>query len=142
MVNASNGTVTGSAIVTVTTPPPHASVLTKIVVSPSTASLTVGGNQPFNATALDQNNAPMAGINISWAVNNSAIGSITPLFAITGSDGNASATFNAVASGKAMVNASNGTVTGSAIVTVTTPPPHCLLYTSDAADDLLCVDLG
>src|SRR5450756_1134481 len=22
------------------------------------------------------------------------------------------------------------------------PPPDCLLYTSDAADDLLCVDLG
>ena len=27
-------------------------------------------------------------------------------------------------------------------LTINIQPPNCLLYTSDAADDLLCVDLG
>ena len=90
-------------------------VLTSIVVSPSAATLAVGEIQEITATAKDQNNNPMAGINISWTVSNSAVGNVTPLFAETGPYGNASTTFTSRTVGNTTVNAMNGTV-GSANV--------------------------
>ncbi len=101
---------------------------TSIIVSPSTPSLTIGGNQQFNATVLDQNNQPIPGINISWTTSNSTVVSVTPLFAITGIDGNASATFDALAAGTTMVTASNGSVNGNVIVTVTGEPKLIYAY--------------
>jgi hypothetical protein len=92
-----------------------------IAVSPPTASLTVSGTQMFNATAMDQNNNPMPGIIITWASNNVTVGTVAPLTATTGANGNASATFTAAAAGVAMVTATNGTEVGSANVTVTVP---------------------
>jgi hypothetical protein len=111
-VTAKNGTFTITG----------ASILTLIEVSPSAATLTAGGTQQFTATAKDQNGNPVAGINISWTVNNMAVGSVTPLNAITGADGNTSTTFSALATGTVMVNATNGSKVGSAIVTVSPPP--------------------
>ncbi len=100
-------------------------VLTTITVSPSTAMLNVTETQLFTATALDQNNTPMSGINISWTISNSTVGSVTPLFAVTGMDGNASTTFTASAAGTTTVTAINGTVSASSDVTVAavTPTP-------------------
>ncbi len=121
-VTASSGDVSGSINVTVTQPPPQP-VLTKIAVSPATASVIIGATQQFKATALDQNNNPMASIDISWTVDNPAVGNVAPPSAITGPDGNALTTFTALAEGTASVNASNGNVGGRATVTVTTPPP-------------------
>ena len=121
-VNASNGTVKGTASITVTTAPPQP-VLTKIDVTPATATLIVGGTQEFKATALDQRNNPMASIEISWDVDNPSVGSVNPPSAITDPDGIAITTFTALAAGNTAVNASNGTVKGSASVTVNAPPP-------------------
>ncbi|MBE0524305.1 MAG: hypothetical protein IBX40_08250, partial [Methanosarcinales archaeon] len=45
-------------------------VLKSIVVSPATPSLIVGETQLFNATALDQNDNPIAGIDIYWSSSN------------------------------------------------------------------------
>jgi hypothetical protein len=73
-------------------------------------TLVIGGNQQFNAIALDQNNQPIPGINITWTSSNLNVGNITPLFAITGTDGNASATFDALAVGTDVVTTSNGSV--------------------------------
>jgi hypothetical protein len=85
MVNASNGSVTGIATVTVNRVPPSTTpVLTGIVVSPSSATMTAGENQKFNATAKDQNGNPMSGINISWTSSNLAVGVISPSNGITG----------------------------------------------------------
>ncbi len=98
-------------------------VLTTITVSPSTATLNVTETQLFTATALDQNNTPMSGINISWTISNSTVGSVTPLFAVTGMDGNATTAFTASAAGTATVTATNGTVSGSADVTVAAVTP-------------------
>jgi predicted sugar kinase len=129
-VNASNGTVKGSAGITVTTAPPQP-VLTKIDVTPATASLLVGETQEFKATALDQRNNPMASIEISWGVDNPSVGSVTPPSSITGPDGIAITTFTALAAGNTAVNASNGTVKGSAGITVTTAPPQPVLTKID-----------
>ena len=100
-------------------------VLSTIRVSPSKAALNVNGTQVFIATALDQNKTPVAGVNIFWTVSNSAVGNVTPLFAETGPNGNASTTFTALTVGNATVVAENGTVSGSANVTIGGPtiPP-------------------
>ncbi len=93
-------------------------VLTKIIVSPSIATLNVNGTQLFNATALDQDNTPMARINISWTVSNLTVGNVSTLNAVTGTDGNVTTTFTAESVGNATVNATNGSTTGSANVII------------------------
>lgn len=120
-VTASNGDVSGNIDITVTQTPPQP-VLTKIAVSPATASVIVGRAQQFKATALDQNNNPMVSIDISWIVDVPEVGNVTPPSAITDQDGNAMTTFTALATGTAAVHALNGDITGRAIVTVTAPP--------------------
>jgi hypothetical protein len=123
LVNVTNASLKDSAIVTVNpdvvNPVPPS--LTRIKVSPPTSTVIAGGMQKFNATALDENNIPMAGINISWTISNSTVGSATPLHAITGIDGNASTTFTGSVEGTAKVNATNGSVVGNASVTVNSP---------------------
>jgi len=64
----------------------------------------------------------MSGITIVWASNNTAVGNVSPLTATTDVLGSASTTFTAGAEGIAVVTANNGTVAGTANVTVTTAP--------------------
>jgi hypothetical protein len=122
MITANNGTITGSANVIVTTSisPP---TLTTIKVSPPTTSLAINGTQVITATAKDQNNAAMAGINISWTVSNSTVGNVAPVNAVTNASGMATTTFTAAVEGTAMLTATNNTVNGSANVTVTKSTP-------------------
>lgn len=123
VVNASNGNVKGTAGVTVTTTP-QPPVLTTIAVTPATVTLIVGGTQELKATALDQNNNPMASIEIAWDVDNPSVGIVAPPFSATGPEGIAVTTFTAITAGNTAVNASNGNVKGSASVTVNTSPPQ------------------
>jgi hypothetical protein len=122
MITANNDTIVGSANVTVSVSP-TSPVLTTIAVSPPTATLAINGTQIFNATAKDQNGAPMSGITIVWASNNPAVGDVSPLTVTTDVFGGATTTFTAGAQGIAMVTANNDTVAGSANVTVTTVTP-------------------
>ncbi len=122
MITANNDTVTGSANVTVTVSS-LPSALRTITVSPPTATLAINGTQIFNTTALDQNGAPMSGINIVWASNNTAVGNVSSLTATTDVFGGATTTFTAGAQGIAMITANNDTVAGSANVTVTAVKP-------------------
>ncbi|VVB53878.1 Carbohydrate binding domain protein [uncultured archaeon] len=117
MVNASNGSVSGSADVKVSKVP-IAPVLTTITVSPPTATLSIGNTSVFTATALDQNGDPMKGINITWTSSDMAVGNVSPDDAMTGADGKATTTFTAIAAGTSMVNATNGSVVGSADIVV------------------------
>jgi len=120
-INATNGLVVGSTNVVVISSP--AAVLKTITVSPATTNLAVNGTQVFTATALDQNSIPIAGVNITWASNDTTVGNVTPATATTGAFGNVTTTFTANAEGIAMVTAMSDTVTGSANVTVSPAQP-------------------
>ena len=93
-------------------------VLTTIMVSPSTATLSIEDNKNFIATALDQNGDPMEGINVAWTSSDMSVGTVSPENAMTGADGKVTTTFTAIAAGTTMVNATNGSVIRSAEVVV------------------------
>ncbi len=113
-ITAASGTISATATATVIAP-----VLTTITVTPDNAAIVLNGTRAFTATASDQFGAPMAGITLSWSTSNPTVGTVTPPSAITGADGNASATFTALAKGTATITARNGSVVGSAAVAVT-----------------------
>jgi hypothetical protein len=118
--NSTNVTVNSGATATqdfALTPAAISPALTTIIVSPSTASLTAGTNVAFNATALN-GSVPMAGVNVSWNVSNTTVGSISVLSGITGADGNTTVIFTASAVGITLVNATNGSISDSASITV------------------------
>lgn len=91
-----------------TSPP----VLTKITVSPATASVVVGGTQAFTAATLDQNGKPITAT-VTWTSSNTAVGTI-----------DSAGKFTAKAAGIATITAASGSVSGTATATVTasTPP--------------------
>ncbi len=110
-IRATSGTVSGTASVTVTAPPPPAPFLTTITVSPLTASLVVGNTQLFAAAAKDQNGNPISAT-ITWSSSNTTVGVI-----------DSTGRFTAVAAGVGTITARSGTVSGTASVTVTAPAP-------------------
>jgi len=118
---ANNGTfiITGQAVVEKN--------LTTIAVSPQTATLTAGATQTFTATAMDQNNVSMAGVNITFASDNTTVGTVVPKTTVTDANGSAATTFTALAAGTASVSAATGNVTGSANVTVSIVVDHNIL---------------
>jgi uncharacterized protein YjdB len=100
-VTATNGTVSGSAIVIVTS----TNLITAITISPATVSIVVGNTTSF--TAKDQL-SNVINVNVVWNSSNITVGTI-----------NTEGLFMALAPGSTTVTATNGTVSGSAIVTVT-----------------------
>jgi hypothetical protein len=82
-------------------------VLTEIVVLPASVILNVGDTQQFTAQGYDQRGNPMPGIEFTWESSDAAVGTV-----------NETGFFEALALGSAMVNATNDTIVGSAIVTV------------------------
>ncbi|MGB8216829.1 MAG: Ig-like domain-containing protein [Candidatus Methanoperedens sp.] len=108
VTNGTGGTVSGTAGVTVTAP--ATPVLTTITVSPSTVSLTVNGTQTFTATALDQF-GNITAATITWSSSDMTVGTI-----------DAAGNFTALAAGITTIKAENGTVNGTATVTVTAIP--------------------
>jgi tripartite motif-containing protein 71 len=89
-------------------------VLTSIDVSPPSISLTVGDIQSFTAEPKDQYGNPFAAT-VTWKSDNTTVGTVDP----------GTGEFNALAAGTTMVNATNGSITGSAYLTVIeqTQPP-------------------
>ncbi|HJH26016.1 MAG TPA: hypothetical protein C5S37_04400 [Methanophagales archaeon] len=112
-------TVNGTASVEVYEPE-----VTEITVSPSEKTLHIDDTQQFTATVKDQNDNPMAGIDITWTSSNTTVGTVSPASATTGSDGNATTTFTASALGTSTVTAENVTTTvnGTASVNVSEEP--------------------
>ncbi|CAD7774743.1 Bacterial Ig-like domain (group 2) [Candidatus Methanoperedenaceae archaeon GB50] len=108
-VTAANGSVNGTAEVTVSPEPP---VLTTIEVTPKTASLTVGETQQFTATAYDQYGDEMTGIIFTWTSSNTTVGAVDE-----------AGLFTSLVPGTTTVTAANGSVNGTAEVTVSPEPP-------------------
>ena len=102
-VTDNNGTTdTKSATITVSPLQP-----TSIEVFPSSVSLNVEETQQFTATAYDQNNHPISA-DFSWTTSNPTVGTI-----------DSTGFFTATAPGTTTVKAENGTVYGTASVSVT-----------------------
>ena len=104
-IKAENGTVNGTASVTVTTAV-QTPVLTTIKVVPPTAKIIVGKNRSFMAKTFDQFNNKISAL-VTWASSNTSVGTI---------DNNGK--FTALSAGKTTITATNGTINGSATITV------------------------
>ena len=120
-IEATNGTVKGNTTVTVMAAP----VLTTIGVSPETWTLYEGATQQFDATAYDQYGTEMTGITYAWTSSNETVGTI---------DGT-TGLFTAKDVGTTTIEATNGTISGEAHVTVeaapvqpTTVSVHSIIY--------------
>ncbi|MBT8508659.1 hypothetical protein AZH53_09605 [Methanomicrobiaceae archaeon CYW5] len=109
-ITATSGGISGSTLVTVPLPPP---VLTEIIVSPATASVSLGDTSTFTATAYDQYGDTMTGVDIIWSSSNETVGTITP-----------AGLFTALAVGETTLAASASGISGTAAVTVPLPPPE------------------
>ncbi len=96
----------GTTAVTVTAPVP---VLTTITVSPAAPTLVQGNTQAFTASPKDQFGNPIAAT-IVWSSSNTSVGTVS-----------ASGVLTAVSAGTTTVTATNGSVKGTAAVTVTAP---------------------
>lgn len=107
IITATSGSVRGTATVTVS---PSPSVLSKIIVSPSTASIVVGQTQIFMESPQDQYSKQMQAT-ISWISSDSNVGTI-----------NSNGVFTSLAPGTTTITAASGPVMGTAIMTVTSPP--------------------
>ncbi|MFZ3168134.1 MAG: Ig-like domain-containing protein [Candidatus Methanoperedens sp.] len=106
-IKAENGTVNGTASVTVTvTTAVQTPVLTTIKVVPPTAKIIVGKNRSFMAKTFDQFNNKISAL-VTWASSNTSVGTI---------DNNGK--FTALSAGKTTITATNGTINGSATITV------------------------
>ena len=106
-ITATQGGKSGSSVITVNAAP---SVLTSVVVTPSSATLRVGEQEDFTAEGRDQYGQPMA-IVADWSVTG-GVGSVSPA---SGSG----TTFTAEAAGEGTVEATCSSITGSTSVTVT-----------------------
>jgi hypothetical protein len=101
-VTGTDGSVTGTATLTVTAGP-----LSKIMLSPTTATITAGGTQAYTATGYD--------------AQGNSLGDVTShtTFTISGSGSCTGATCTATTPGTYTVTGTDGSVKGSATLTVT-----------------------
>jgi len=86
-------------------------VLTTITISPTNPSVVVGNIQSFSATGADQFGDPIV-TNPSWSSSNSDIATIVPATGVA----------TGVADGTVTITATDGVVSGSTTLTVSTPP--------------------
>jgi len=103
-VTATSGTVTGTATLRVTTALP---ALGSLAITPATASVAIGTTRTFTASALDQFGVAIP-TSATFASSNGAVGTI-----------NTAGVFTPLGAGTTTISATNGTITGSATVTVT-----------------------
>jgi MYXO-CTERM domain-containing protein len=118
-VIAHDGAITGSGTLTVTAP-----VVDHVVVTPPSATATVGNTQQFTAQAFDASDAVIAGATFTWSSDDDTIATV---------DGAGLAT--AVAEGSATITATASGVDGTATFTVTTATPTVdhIVVTPDSA---------
>jgi uncharacterized protein (TIGR03437 family) len=130
MIGARAGGHQGAATFTINTPPP---VLTRVTISPTSATDAVGDTQQFTGQALDQFGQPIGSVTISFASSNTTIATIESVSATSGT-GSATATVTGDATGSAEIRtiASNGsTSVTSSPATLTVEPAAGQLLISE-----------
>ena len=119
-ITATSEGKSGTATVTVSAPPP--APVASVVVSPTTANLTVGGTQQITATPRDAQNSALAGRAVTWATGNAAVATVTQAGLIT-----------AVGPGSTNVTATSEGKTGTVTVTVAAPAVGTVTITPPSA---------
>ena len=115
-IRASVDGESGTAMLTVTEPPPPPPVVDRVAVSPSSASIEEGETQRFTATAYTSDNEVISGKTFSWTSSNTTVATVSP------SSGTAT-TATGVTAGSTTIRASVDGESGTAMLTVTAPPP-------------------
>jgi hypothetical protein len=82
-------------------------VLARIVVTPLSTQILVGGTQYYSATALDANDVPISGVSFTWSSDATQVGTV-----------NSSGVATGIAAGSAHITASAQGVRGSATLIV------------------------
>jgi hypothetical protein len=109
---ATRGSVSGSALVTVTQPVVSTAPVASVSVAIASNSLIVGGSTQATATARDASNNVLTGRAVTWSSGSAAIATVSGSGLVT-----------AVAPGTTNVIASSEGISGSASLTVTAAPP-------------------
>jgi len=112
-----DSTKKGTATITVNPPPPN---LTQIVLSPSSASINIGSQQQFAATAYDQYGHVMTGIPVTFLSSNYSVAMIDSATGLATGE----------AAGTAYISAYSGSITSKTVpltVSVVAPPPPVTL---------------
>ncbi|HVG30258.1 MAG TPA: lamin tail domain-containing protein, partial [Pyrinomonadaceae bacterium] len=112
------------AALTVNPPPP---ILTRVELSPTSATIFVGGAQQFTARAFDQFDRPYAGARITFSSSEADIAAVGEGAPGTG-DGSATASVAGLRAGAALIVASandgaRNVASGGAMLQVVQPPP-------------------
>jgi alpha-tubulin suppressor-like RCC1 family protein len=107
-ITATSEGKSGSASITVTEPPPVATV----DVTPPSASVEVHQTVQLTATPKDSAGTPLAGRTISWTSSDTTVAHVDTTGLVTGT-----------APGLATITATSEGKSGSASITVTEPPP-------------------
>ncbi|HXY29790.1 MAG TPA: Ig-like domain-containing protein [Gemmatimonadaceae bacterium] len=99
----------GKSKVTVTALPPQ---VASVSVTPTQATINVGATSQLAAAALDGSGNTLSGRTFTWATSNAAVATVSSNGLVT-----------AVATGSATITATSGGQSGTAAVTVVSPPP-------------------
>ncbi|HYT83157.1 MAG TPA: Ig-like domain-containing protein [Gemmatimonadales bacterium] len=83
-----------------------------VTVNPASASVGVGGTQPFTATLKDANGTPLTGRTVTWASSAPPVATVSASGLVTG-----------VVAGTATITATSEGQSGTAALTVTASPP-------------------
>ena len=92
--------------------PPGPDAVVKVVVTPPTGSVPVGGTSQFTAQALNATDEPVGSVTFVWSSANPAVATVSPSGVVTGGAAGATTVAAAVAGKR-----------DSALVTVTATPP-------------------
>ena len=102
-----------TATLTVTEPPP---VVSRVSVSPSSATIEEGDTRRFRATAYTSDNEVIPGKTFTWRSSNTTVATVSP-------SSGSSTTARGVSAGSTTIRASVDGESDTATLTVTEPPP-------------------
>jgi hypothetical protein len=119
---ASHGSRSGSASVTVTQPTTSTAPVASVSVALALNNLIVGGSTQAVATTRDASNNVLTGRAVAWSSGSAAIASVSGSGLVT-----------ALAAGTTNITASSEGQTGSAALTVSSPPPPGSISSNEPA---------
>lgn len=109
--DAGSDSAAKTGYITVSSGVPVTPDVASITVEPASVNLTNGATQQFSAVAYDTEGTEVPDVSFAWSSSNTSVGTLSQ-----------AGLFTAVAPGTATVTAAYGNVTGTAVVTVVTPP--------------------